>query len=570
MDHSLFYQLTAVLLVAGLIALLVSLLKQPSVIAFILTGILIGSVGFSKLHQLSVFSDLGEIGITLLLFMVGLELDIRKLRELGKVVIYTTLGHVVAVSVIGFLLSIILHFSAVASVYIAIAITFYSTIIIVKVLGEKGRLHALESRIVIGCSIVEDFIALLILLFIGSSASHTTTLLSSLPVWQTVVITLARALIFFLGLAFVSKKILPWLLKYLSRSDELLLSFSLAWALGLAAFAALPWVGFSFSIGGFLAGLALANSEVHWEIAARIKSIRDFFIIIFFIVFGSQLVLGNIGQQWYIVLLLTVFMVVINPLSFIVLLSWQRYKPKTAFLAGLGTIPMSEFSFILIALGFKAGHINQTVVSVVTLSGIISIACSSYLIANGEKIYLFFKPWLSYFDNHQPGIEKLSEDTELKKHIVLVGVHRLGQHLITSLKKLSAPMVLVDIDPEVINTYSSLGYNAICGDITESYIQEEVNLQAASVIISTIPNLEDNLALLSVLKRKGVSKKNRPKLIFAAQSEAEARRLYDQEVDYALSPHFIGGQHLAKILHEKSLVTGLRKLRENHLKILKE
>ncbi len=568
MDHSLFYQLTGVLLVAGLIALLVSLLKQPSVIAFILTGILVGSIGYSKLHSLSVFSDLGEIGITLLLFMVGLELDVRKLKELGKVVIYTTLGHTIGVAVVGFGLAMILHFSAVASVYIAIAITFFSTIIVVKILGEKGQLHALQSRIVIGCSIVEDFIALLILLFIGSSASHTTSLFSSLPVWQTVIITLARALIFFLGLAFISKKILPWLLKYLSRSDELLLSFSLAWALGLAAFAALPWVGFSFSIGGFLAGLALANSEVHWEIAARIKSIRDFFIIIFFIVFGSQLALGNIGQNWYVVILLTVFMIVINPLSFIAILSWQGYKPKTAFLAGMGTIPMSEFSFILIALGFKAGHIDQTVVSVVTLSGILSIACSSYLMTNGEKIYLFFKPWLGYFDKHNPEAEKLTEETELKKHIVLVGVHRLGQHLIASLKKLSAPMVLVDIDPEVVNRYSAMGFNAICGDITETYIQDEVNLSAAAVIISTIPNVEDNLALLAALRRKGVSQKNKPKLIFAAQTEIEAKRLYDQEVDYALSPHFIGGQHLARVLQGRGLLKDLRKLKADHLKVL--
>ncbi len=568
MDHTLFYQLTFVLLIAGCIALIVSWRKRPSVIVFILTGLLVGSFGYAKVHALPVFSDLGEIGITLLLFMVGLELDIRKLKELGKVVIYTTLGHVVGVAVIGFFLSMFLHFSAVASVYIAIAITFYSTIIIVKILGEKGQLHTLESRIVIGCSIVEDFIALLILLFIGSTTSHTATLLTSLPVWQTVIITLIRALVFFLGLAFVSKTILPWLLKHLGRSDELLLSFSLAWALGLAAFAALPWVGFSFSIGGFLAGLALANSEVHWEIAARVKSIRDFFIIIFFIVFGSQLALSNIGQQWHVVVLLTAFMIIINPLSFIVLLSWQGYKPKTAFLASLGTIPMSEFSFILIALGFKAGHIDQSIVSVVTLAGIISIACSSYLIANGEKIYLYFRPWLRVFDRHEPGIEERAERAELKKHIVLVGVHRLGQHLIAALQKLPAPMVLVDIDPEIINRYSSLGFDVVCGDITESYIQEQVNLTQAGVIISTIPSVEDNLALLQALKRRSGNKRNKPKLIFAAQNEAEAKRLYDEEIDYALSPHYIGGQHLAKLLSAQDNFKSLKQSRQQHLDML--
>lgn len=567
MDHIIFYQLTFVLLVAGLIALLVSLLKQPSVIAFILTGVLVGSFGYSQIHQLSVFSDLGEIGITLLLFMVGLELDVRKLKELGKVVVYTTFGHVLAVSIIGFALSMLMHFSVVASIYIAIAITFYSTIIIVKILGEKRQLHTLQSQIVIGCSIVEDFIALLILLFVGSSSSHGFSAFGSLPIWQTVIITLIRALIFFLILAFISKKILPWLLKYLSRSDELLLSFSLAWALGLAAFAALPWIGFSFSIGGFLAGLALANSEAHWEIAARVKSIRDFFIIIFFIVFGSQLALGNIGHQWPVVVALTVFMIVINPLSFIVLLGWQGYKPKTAFLASMGTIPMSEFSFILIALGFRAGHIDREVMGLLTLSGIMSIACSSYLITNAEKIYNKLRPWLKVFDRHLAGIEKDAQDTELKKHIILVGAHRMGQHIIRSLEKLDCPLVLVDINPEIVNRYLAEGLNAVCGDITESYIQEQVNLSSARVVISTVPNIEDNLALLQAIKRQ-CKGKSMPKLIFSAQNEVEAKKLYEQEIDYALSPHFIGGLHLAKILENNRNFTGLKALRAEHLKVI--
>ncbi|MDR3642906.1 MAG: cation:proton antiporter [Candidatus Doudnabacteria bacterium] len=565
MDHSLFYQLTFVLLVAGLIALLVSLLKQPSVIAFILTGVLVGSLGYSQIHQVSIFSDLGEIGITLLLFMVGLELDMRRLRELGKVVIYTTLGHAVLASVLAFFLARVLGFNAVASVYTAIALTFSSTIIVVKILGEKGQLQSLAARVAIGCSIVEDFMALVILLFVGGSSTGN-FLPQSLPGWQIGIITLVRALIFLLILAFVSKKILPWLLKYLGRSDELLLSFSLAWALGLAAFASLPWVGFSFAIGGFLAGLALANSEVHWEIAARVKSIRDFFIIIFFIVFGSQLALGNIGRQLPTVIVLSLFMIVINPLIILLLLGRQGYKPKTSFLVGVTTIPMSEFSFILVALGNRAGQLDGAAAGVLTIVGIVSIGLSSYAIAGGDRLYIWLKPVLRIFDRHLPDVEKTSDEVVLKNHIVLVGAHRMGQHIIRSLEKLDQPLVLVDINPEIVSRYLTEGFNAVCGDITESYIQDQVNLQGARVVISTVPNLEENLALLEAIKRK--SGKTKPKLIFSAQNETEAKKLYDQEIDYALSPHFIGGQHLAKILEGNHNFTGLKQLRKEHLKII--
>jgi Kef-type K+ transport system membrane component KefB len=565
MDHSLFYQLTFVLLVAGLIALLVSLLKQPSVIAFILTGVLVGALGYSQIHQLSIFSDLGEIGITLLLFMVGLELDMRRLKELGRVVIYTTIGHTLLAFILAFFLSQALHFSLAASVYTAIALTFSSTIIVVKILGEKGQMQSLAARIAVGCSIVEDFMALIILLFIGNPSGGG-TIINSLPGWQIAVITLVRALIFFLLLAFVSKKILPWLLKYLGRSDELLLSFSLAWALGLAAFASLPWVGFNFAIGGFLAGLALANSEVHWEIAARVKSIRDFFIIIFFIVFGSQLALGNIGRHLPAVVILSLFMMLANPLIILFLLGRQGYKPKTAFLVGVTTAPMSEFSFILVALANRAGQLDNQTAGILTVVGILSIGLSSYAISGADRLYIWLKPALRIFDRHLPDVEKNSDEVVLKNHIVLVGAHRMGQHIIRSLEKLDRPLVLVDINPEIVNRYTAEGFNAVCGDITEGYIQDQVNLSGARVVISTVPNIEENLALLEAIKRK--SGKIKPKLIFSAQNEAEAKKLYDREIDYALSPHFIGGQHLAKILEGNHNFTGLKALRQEHLKVI--
>lgn len=567
MDHSLFYQLTSVLLMAGLIALLVSLLKQPSVMAFIITGIIVGSFGYAQLHAVSVFSDLGEIGITLLLFMVGLELDVSRLKELGAVVLTTAAGQIAFSSVFGFFLARLLGFSAVSSFYVAIALTFSSTIIVVKLLGEKRELQSLHGKIIVGCSIVQDFAALLILLFLGGS-TNLPAMLANLPGWQILVITLVKALIFFLLLAFISKKVLPWLLSFLGKSDELLLSFSLAWALGLAAFAALPWVGFNFEIGGFLAGLALANSQVHWEIAARIKSIRDFFIIIFFIVFGSQLAFGNIAKIWPDALLLIGYMLIINPIIIMSLLSWQGYKSKTSFKVAMGAVPMSEFSLILVALGSRVGQINQSVVSLITLAALVSIGSSSYLIMYSDRIYQWGKPLLKIFDWGNGDAEKAEKSRLLKNHVVLAGAHRLGKHLIASLEKLPEELVIVDMNPEIVAEFERDGILAICGDITESYIQDQVNLTEAKVIISTIPNFQDNLALLESVKRKTADKRVMPKLIFVAQTEAEAKQLYEQEIDYALSPHFIGGQHLAKILQGKEMFEDLKKLRADHLKIL--
>ncbi len=568
MDHILFYEITSVLLLAGVIAMFTSLFKQPSVIAFIVTGLIVGPFGYYRLHDSNVLNTLGEIGITLLLFMVGLELDFSRVKQLGKTALYTGLGQIVFTAIAGFAVVKLLGFHVIESWYIAIALTFSSTIIVVKLLTEKRDLQSLYGRIVVGFLVVQDFVALIILLFLGSESGEKISIFSGLPTWQIVMITLAKALLLFLLLLLLSKKVFPYLLRYLGRSDELLLSFALAWALGLAAFTSLPMVGFSLEIGGFLAGLALANSQVHYEIAARIKSIRDFFLIIFFIVFGTQLVFGNLRQILLPAFILILFVLVAQPIILMAIMGWLGYKPRTSFYASVTVAQVSEFSFILMAIGYRLGEVSSEAVSLVTLVGVVTIAVSSYMILYTDALYEHLHRLLGVFDFKKPSAEKNLEEAALEDHIILVGAHRLGSHLIETLGRLHHKLVIVDFNPEVAERYARGGLTVICGDITDPYIQEQINLDRARLVISTIPDFNANMALLDAVKRRTLGKKVRPKLIFAAQDESEARHLYEQEIDYALSPHFIGGLHLANILKDDHSFAGLKKLKQRHLKML--
>jgi len=366
----------------------------------------------------------------------------------------------------------------------------------------------------------------------------------------------------------LSAKVFPKVLHYIGRNDELLLVFALAWALGLAAFVATPFVGFSLEIGGFLAGLSLASSSAHYEISARIKSIRDFFIIIFFIVLGSGLVLTNITSMVSPAVIFSIFVLIGNPLIVMILLGLLGYKPRTGFLAGVTVAQVSEFSLILVALGLKLGHLTNQEVGVVTLVGIITISLSSYIILYASRVYEWLKGPLSIFDFRKGVAEKHVQTAILKNHVVVIGAHRLGHHLIDWLIKQKLPFVLVDFNPEVVEEYIQKNVLAVCGDITDSYIQEQVNLDHAKLIISTIPDYNDNLSLLDAVKRMTNGKRSKPKLIFIAQDESEVRALYDQNIDYVISPHFMGGIHLAKILEGKDIAGGLKKLREHHLRIL--
>lgn len=567
--NNLFFELTIILILAGLFAFLMSLLRQPGIIAYIFTGILVGSFGYYRLHMGDALQGLSQVGITLLLFMVGLELDISQLKKIGKTALYTGAGQIFITSLLGFGLLRLLHFSLAASLFISPALTFASTIIIVKLLTEKKELQSLYGKIVVGIFLMQDFVAVLILLGLASISSESSGLYSGLPVWTNVILTLVRALVLGLVVAWMSAKVFPKVVTVIGKSEELLLIFSLAWALGLAAFVSLPIVGFSLEIGGFLAGLALAKSAVHYEISARIKPLRDFFIIIFFIVLGSGLELGSVSGMLGPAVLLSLFVLLINPIIVMLLLAAQGYKPRTGFLAGVTVAQISEFSLILVAMGYKIGALTRAEVSLVTFIGILTFAASSYMVINSAKLYEWLRPWLRYLDFFRGTAEKHLDMTVLKNHVVIVGGHRMGRHLVAALVKQKEPFVIVDFNPEIVETYLEAGYAAVCGDITDSYIQDSVNLSDAKMIISTVPDLNNNISLLDSVKRLSAGKKRRPKLIFIAQDEEEIKYLYKQDIDYVISPHFMSGLHLAKILEDDHSFRGLKKLREGHLKMIR-
>lgn len=567
MDN-LFFELTIVLILAGLVALLISLLKQPSIIAYILTGVILGSFGYYRLHMGDTLQGLSQIGITLLLFMVGLELDVTQLKKIGRTALLTGAGQIIFTSLIGFAVLRALGFSYGSSLFMAPALTFSSTIIIVKLLTEKKDLQSLYGKIVVGIFLLQDFVAVLILLGLASLSSDAFSLYSGLPVWQNIMFTLVRALILLLFVAWVSAKVFPKIVRIIGKSEELLLIFSLAWALGLAAFVSLPVIGFSLEIGGFLAGLALARSAVHYEISSRIKPLRDFFIIIFFIVLGAGLGFGDFAGMFAPAVVVALFVLLGNPLIVMLLLALQGYKPRTGFFAGVTVAQISEFSLILVTLGHKLGILTSAQVSLMTFIGIISFALSSYMVMNSARLYEWLKPVLKHLDFFKGSAEKNMDVTVLKNHVVIVGGHRMGRHLIAALSKNRQPFVLVDFNPEVVEKYLEAGYKAVCGDITDTYIQDQVNLNDAKLIISTVPDLDDNIALLEAVKKLSARQKRRPKLIFMAQDEEEIKYLYGQNIDYVISPHFMSGLHLAKILEDDHSFRGLKRLREGHLKMI--
>lgn len=557
--NGIFLELTFVLVLAGAIAFLVSFFKQPSIIAYLITGLLLGPLGFFHLHQHEALAGLSQIGIALLLFMVGLELDISQFKRMGKAALASGFGQVLITWILAVVLMIVLGSRLPNAIFLGIGLAFSSTIIVVKLLSEKRDLESLYGKIAVSILLIQDFIAVFLLILFSTFNQDS----SGLPFWVTLLFTAIKAILLILFIIFFSKKVLPKVLRYIGKSDELLLVFSLGWALGLAALVSIPVIGFSLEIGGFLAGIALANSAIHYQIGGRIKSLRDFFIILFFIVLGTEFVITDLRAILVPAIVIAAFVVLLKPSIIFGLLARLGYKPRTSFLTGVSLSQISEFSLILTVIGLKYGYITQQEAATITLAAIISIALSSYSILSSGKLYEWMRPWLSKFERANLR-EHHGEHVAQKNHIVLIGAHRLGEHVIQSLKHQDRPFVIVDFNPEIIEKYASENVPVICGDITDSHIQDLINLGDAKLIISTVPDLQDNLILADVAKRPPI----KTRLVITAQDDEEALKLYDHGVDYVILPHYIGGIHLSKLFKNGYKFTELHKLREHHLEQL--
>jgi Kef-type K+ transport system membrane component KefB len=472
--NPMFTELTAILLIAGVLAYILHFLKQPSIIAYIFTGLLIGPFALYHLHHGEILHSLSEIGITLLLFMVGLDLDISDLKRIGKTAVTAGIAQVIFTSLLGFAFISLLGFSFIPAVYMALALTFSSTIIVVKLLSEKKDMQSLYGKLAIGIFLVQDIAAILILILIAGANNTYSGSLTGDSLISSIILTLAKAFMIGIIVIALSRVVFPRLIRTFAKSDELMLLFSLGWSLGLAALLSSPLIGFNAAIGGFIAGLALANTGVHHSISARVKPLRDFFIVIFFIVLGTQLAFNHISDAILPALLLSIFVLIGNPLIVTIILGLLGYKIRTSFLTGVTVAQISEFSLILMTIGLAAGHVSETEVTVITLVGIITIGISSYGILFSNKLYEKLISRIAlYFEGRATHTrDKSFGDIIYNRHIVIVGAHRLGTHITHSLLKQKQQIIVVDFNPDVISHFNEQGVPAVCGDIADPYIQE--------------------------------------------------------------------------------------------------
>lgn len=541
---------------AAVLGMLARLVRQPLILAYLVAGVLIGFFHLVPLAGNPLYDTFSGLGVMFLLFLIGLEINFPSLRLVGGAAAVIALGQITFTFVGGFLLALFLHFDYLPATYIALALTFSSTIIVIKLLSEKKDLNSLYGRLTVGVMLIQDFVAILILLTLsGLQAGEG-------MVWSQTILRVFEGLLLFSLTLGLGRTLLPKIFSRFGKSQELLFVASLAW-LFLVVTVVKRW-GFSIEIGGFLAGLALANSAEHFQIGSRVKPLRDFFLLLFFIVLGSTLGLAQLGGQAWPIILLSLFVLLGNPLIVLVIMGSMGYHRRTSFLTGLTIGQISEFSLVLVALGLKLGHVSQSLVTLVTAVAVVTIAWSSFLIMEADRLYLWLEKTLRWFERSKPKDEpKLS--ARIAKPIILIGAHRTGQNILAHLKK--SDVAVIDFDPDVIAALRRRGYTTLYGDLTDPDLIEQIVWDRAKVIISTSPDVENNLYFLGQLHwRPG----HRPSILMRASTVADSRALYQAGADYVLLPTLTSGQFLGHILHGRYSPKTFHQLRQADQKRLEE
>jgi Kef-type K+ transport system membrane component KefB len=550
MHNNIFTEISLVIAFATLVSILMRKLKQPLIIGHILSGILLGPAIFGIIKSNETIELLGSFGIALLLFLVGLGLNPRIIKEVGKVSVLTGLGQIIFTTLAGVGVSLLFGYELIPSLYIAVALTFSSTIIILKLLTDKREHNKLYGKISIGFLLVQDVVATIALVIASASGGDNISA-------GSIGLLILKGLLLVLATIAAAQFIIKPLSNFLSRTQELLFLFAIAWGFGIATL--FYEFGFSLEVGALVAGVTLASMNYAQEIASRLRPLRDFFIVVFFIALGAKLNFSGIGDTILQTIGFSALVLIGNPLIVMGIMGILGYTKKTGFKAGLAVAQISEFSLIFILLGFKNGQISEEVVSLVTIVGIITIAASSYMISYSDGLFRFFEKYLSVFER-----KKVKSEKEVRGGFdaVLVGYRRGGSEYTKVLSNMTKKYTVIDYDPEAIEELDRRQIPYVYGDATDPELLDEIDLTHAKLIILHISDHSSNRSLVEYISQNN----NKTVIICHADSAHEAAELYGLGASYVMLPHFLGSEKMSTFIKRNGFQKiEYQKFREKHL-----
>ena len=488
-DLQLLLNLGFIVITAATFAFVGKLIRMPTIVGYILAGIVLGPV----LHLVELDHSLeliSELGIALLLFLVGLELSFAKVKDLGRVALILGGIQVLLTAIGGMLVAHFMGFAPMEAIFLGGTVTFSSTVVVIKLLDQKGVMNRLYARISIALFLAQDIVVIAALTVLtGFGGSEPLAPIELLINFSKAFGGMAVLLILALTAA---RYLLPKPFAWAARSPDTVFIWALCWCFLVVILA--HQFHLSVEIGAFLAGIAIAQLPIHEDLHRRLHPLMTFFIAVFLVTLGIKMELSSFAAIWPAALGLSAFVLLIKPIIVFSILARMRFSEYTAFQTAIATGQVSEFAFILLALGATTGLIGANIVALGGLVGITTIALSSYLIIHSEALYAAIA---------RTGLLKLlrakqEPDSEIlrhrENHIIVVGMNALGREIVKQLTVRNERVLAIDTDPKKLEGLGDA--DILIGNVEYQSVVEEVGLREARLVVSAL-QIEDTNHLLA-------------------------------------------------------------------------
>ncbi|MEI7632295.1 MAG: cation:proton antiporter [bacterium] len=553
--HDVFTELSIIIAIGTGVSLIMRILRQPLIIGHILTGILVGPSVFALVESAETIQIFSKIGIALLLFIIGLGLNPKVVKEVGKVAVLGGILQIGFTALFGWAAATLLGMTTTEAVLLAVALSFSSTIIILKLLSDKKEQSRLYGKITVGILLVQDVVATVSLLFVTSQVAE-----SGFSLIQLMLLA-GKGIAISVPIFVIGNKVLPKMHNLIAGSQEFLFLFAIGWGFGCAAL--FQAVGFSIEIGALLAGISLAGLPYTQEISSRLRPLRDFFVVVFFINLGAQLSFSNLLVTLPVVIISTLIVIIVKPVVVMITMGILGYTKRTSFKVAITLGQISEFSLVLGTIALAKGRVSEDFVSILTLVALVTIAISTYMIMYSDSLYASLERHLSLFERAKARYEQ----KESRKHyeLVLFGYQRGGHEFIKVFRSLKKRFVVIDYDPEVIDMLESAEVDYVYGDATDVELLEEIGLDHSKMVVSTITDHETNKFLVELINKVNPHSV----VIMHADNVSQAAELYELGASYVMMPHYIGSEKIGAFIRKSGFnKSEFRKFREKHLAYL--
>jgi Kef-type K+ transport system membrane component KefB len=526
-----------IIIFSAILAYLARFLRQPAIVAYVAAGILIGPVGLGLITNFEEISLLSELGIVFLLFSVGLEIDFRKFKNVGLAALGGGALQIIVTFLMGFAIAFAFGLSGVIGVYLGLLLALSSTMIVTKIMVDKDELNTLHGRIMLGILLLQDILAVVALPLLSN--------MGMLVTFDFVASIVLRGIGLFAIAILMNKFFFPMILDYAAERHEILF----VTAIGNCFFfiGASYVLGFSIAIGGFIAGLSMANFPYNIEIAGETHALRDFFAIIFFSTLGMQLNFWVIQSMFPLFVTLLLFIVIVKPLILALIYLFMGYGGRTSNSIGVGLGQGSEFMFIIAAEMFLVGNITHEFYSLLLSLVVISIVATPYFMRGRNLIYRTFSRMRVERIAHLIHPRSIHEieyfpQKELKNHVIVFGADRMGGRIVKYLKNKGENFLVAEKNPEIVKNLSGMGVYTVYGDADNEEILKKIAVSKARLIILTIPYAD----LSSFVIRKAKRFNKNVKIFARAHSEMDAERLYMAGADVVIVPEFVSAEKIIK------------------------